>query len=188
MCGVAAALLVAVATAVIPLFDTQAGTPTAQAAARASTADRRATADRQWASAVCTSVLGWKNEINHDESSLDLSFGPAARVRDAIGATGRLLDQLDRAGLPPAARTPQGRAVTAQLRIGVASRLRTLEGAATSVASGNLAAIGALAGDLGNDGAIGAQVVSEVRHLSSVDLGVSVVETRACRQLPGIPV
>lgn len=188
MCGVAAVLLVAVATAVIPLLDTESGTPPAQAAARASSAAQRATADRQWASALCTSILGWKTDIHNDESSLNLGFGPAARVHDAIAATHRLLVQLDQVGLPPGGRTPEGRAATTQLLAGLESRLRTLEGAAGSVAGGDLAAIGTLVGDLGADGAVGAQVISEVRHLASVDLGVSVVETRACRQLAGIPV
>jgi hypothetical protein len=31
-------------------------------------------------------------------------------------------------------------------------------------------------------------VVSELRHLVTVDLGLSLAETRACRQLVGIPI
>jgi hypothetical protein len=188
MGGVAAVLLVAVATAVITLAGALGGTQPARATAQTSLAAQRTAADRLWASNACTDVLAWKNEIHHDDSSLSLGFGPVARVQDAIAATRRMLGQLDRLGLPPAAQTSEGRAQTAQLQAALASRLRTLEGAASSVASGNLAAIGTLIADLSDDSSVGTQVVAGLRRVVSVDLGLSLVETRACRQLAGIPV
>jgi hypothetical protein len=188
MSGTAAVLLVAVATAVMTLLGTAGETPTVQATDRTSLAAQRTAADRQWASAACTSILAWKNELHRDSSSLSLGFNPLTRVQDAIATTTRMLNRLDALGLPPSAQTPAGRAETAQLRADVAPRLRALEGAAGSVAAGNLAAIGTLVSDLGADGALPTEVVTGLRHLLSVDLGLSLVETRACRQLVGIPV
>jgi hypothetical protein len=188
MGGVAAALLVAVVTTVITVLASAGGTPNAQASTQASLAARRAAANRQWASAACSSLLDWRDEIHHDDSSLDLGFGPAARVRAAIAATTRMLDRLDALGLPPSAQTPEGRAGAAALRADLTSPLRALEADAGSVAGGNLAAIGSLIGDLRNEGAAGTRVVTELRHVASVELGLSLAETRACRQLVGIPV
>src|ERR1700761_8472240 len=90
MGAVATALLVAVVATVVGVLGSVGGTTRAEATAQASEATaqaslaaRRAAADRQWASAACTSLLNWRNEIHHDDSSLDLGFGPAARVRAA---------------------------------------------------------------------------------------------------------
>ena len=66
--------------------------------------------------------------------------------------------------------------------------MRNVEGTAGSVANGNLAAIGALLSDVESDMVVGTQIVNELRHVLSVDLGLSLVETRACRQLVGIPI
>ena len=74
------------------------------------------------------------------------------------------------------------------LRAEIDSRLRDLQIAAGGVAGGNLAAIGTLLNDLGSAGVAGAHEVTELRHLVSVDLGLSLAETRPCRQLVGIPV
>jgi hypothetical protein len=41
---------------------------------------------------------------------------------------------------------------------------------------------------LKDDTAIAPQIIRELRHVISVDLGVSLVETHACRALVGIPV
>jgi hypothetical protein len=35
---------------------------------------------------------------------------------------------------------------------------------------------------------VGTQIVGELRHVLSVDLGLSLVETRACRRLVGVPI
>ena len=188
MGAVATALLVAVVATVVGVLGSVGGTTRAEATAQASLAARRAAADRQWASAACTSLLNWRNEIHHDDSSLDLGFGPAARVRAAIAATTRLLGQLGTLGPPPSPKTPDAQAHAAALRAEIDSRLRDLQIAAGGVAGGNLAAIGTLLNDLGSAGVAGAHEVTELRHLVSVDLGLSLAETRPCRQLVGIPV
>ena len=76
----------------------------------------------------------------------------------------------------------------AQLRSDIASRLLNIEGTAGSVANGNLEAIGALLSDVDSYTVVGTQIVNEPRQLLSVDLGLLLVETRACRELVGIPI
>jgi hypothetical protein len=188
MGGVATLLLVAVATALITLAGALGGTQTAHATAQTSLAAQRTAADRQWASAACTNILDWKNEIHRDGTSLSLGLDPMTRVRDAIAATTQMLNRFDALGLPPSAQTAEGRAAAAQFRADVEPRLRALEGAAGSLAAGNLAEIGPLVSELSTDSAVPTEVVSGLRHLLSVDLGLSLVEARACRQLAGIPV
>ena len=164
------------------------GSQAAQASDRAALAAQRTTADKQWASTTCTNILAWKNELKHDGTSLDFAFGPSARIKDAISATDRLISQLNQLGLPPGAQSTQAQAELSQLRSDIDSRLRTLEGTASSVAGGNLAAIGTLLTDLENDKVLGPQIVSELSHVASVDLGLSLAETGACRQLVGITI
>jgi hypothetical protein len=41
---------------------------------------------------------------------------------------------------------------------------------------------------LKNDKAVAPRVVDELRHVLTVDLGLSLAETSACRQLVGIPI
>jgi hypothetical protein len=188
MGAISAALIIALAAGVVTPPGAPDGTPAAQASTRASAAARRAAANAQWASGVCMTILDWKNELHRDESSLDLGFGPVARVQDAVAATSRLLNRLHRLGLPPGAQTPAARAQTAQLVAEIQTRVTTLQRVADQVAGGNLSALGTLVGDLQNDTALPNTLAGEVHHLVSVDLGVSLVETRACRQLVGIPV
>jgi hypothetical protein len=185
--GIAALVVIVVATGGIsvPGFGDSSN---AQASSQASLAAQQQAANRQWAAATCTDLLDWKNEIHRDETSLDLGFGPSARIEDGIAATGRLLNQLEKDGLPPAARNPQTRAQVEQLRSTIGSRLRAIEATADSAANGNLLAIGSLVSDLRDDRVVGTQVASDLRHVVSVDLGLSLVETRACRQLVGIPI
>jgi len=163
------------------------GSRKTHASDQARLAAQRTAADRQWASATCTSILAWKNEIQRDGTSLNLTMGPSTRIHDAIAATTRLLSQLDTLGLPPGA-SPQARAELSQLRTDIGSRLSSLEGAAGSVAGGDLGAIGTLIGDLESDKVLGSQIAGELQHVVSVDLGISIAETRACRQLVGIPI
>jgi hypothetical protein len=188
VCGVFAAVTVAVSTGAVKIPGLSSGSQTAQASDQAALAAQRTAADKQWASATCTNILDWKNELQRDGTSLDLGFGPSARVHDAIAATTRLVSQLDKLGLPPGAQTAQAQAELSRLRTDITSQLRDLEGAASSVAGGNLAAIGTLVTDVENDKALGTQVTGELRHVVSVDLGLSLVEARACRQLVGIPI
>ncbi len=187
MGGIAAvAVLVAVSTGAISLPGARDNPQNAETSAQAAVAAERMAANQRWASAMCTNILDWKNEIQRDEAGLGLSFGALARIQDAITTTSSTLNELSKLGLPPAAQTGQARTETDQLRSDIESRLHNIEGAAGSVASGNLAAIGTLLSDLETDKAVGTQVVSELRHVVSVDLGLSLVETGACRQLVGI--
>jgi hypothetical protein len=187
MAGIAAVVVVAVASGAIslPHFGTSSHP---QASSGAVLAAQQEAANRQWAAATCTNVLDWKNEIQRDGTSLNLGFGPSARIENAIAATRRLLNQLDKAGLPPAAKHAKARAQIEQLHSDIESRLRAIEDAASNAASGHLLAIGSLVSDLANYKTVGTQIASQLRHVVSVNLGLSLVETRACRQLVGIPI
>lgn len=182
--GVVAAISVALATGAVKVPGLSGGSPNAQASDQA----QRTASDEQWASATCTSILDWKNEIERDGTSLSLSFGAGSRVHDAIAATTRLVSQVEKLGLPPGAQTPQAQAELNQLRLDTTSHLRELEGTANSIAGGNLAALATLVTDLENDRDLGTQIAGELRHVVTVDLGLSLAETRACRQLVGIPI
>ncbi|HTP18099.1 MAG TPA: hypothetical protein VMJ65_00755 [Solirubrobacteraceae bacterium] len=186
--AIAAAVTVAVSTGAVPIPGLSGGSRKTQASEEPALAAQRTLADEQWASATCTSILDWKNEIRRDGTSLNLGLGLGTRIHDAVTATTRLVNQLDKLGLPPGAQTSQARAELNQLRSDVASRLKALEGTASSVAGGNIAAIGSLLADLENAKVLGTQITSELRHVVSVDLGLSLAETRACRQLVGIPI
>jgi hypothetical protein len=188
MCAVAAAVTVAISTGAVKIPGLSGGSRKTPVSDQAALAAQRSAEDKQWASATCTNILDWKNEIERDGTSFDLGFGPGARVHDAIAATTRLVSQLDTLGLPPGAQTAQARAELNQLRSDIATRLRDLEGTASSITAGNIAAIGTLVSDLENDKALGTQITGELSHVVSVDLGLSLVETRACRQLAGIPI
>ncbi len=187
MASIVGAVTVAISTGAVKVPGLSGGSRKTQPSEQAALAAQRTAAEEQWASATCTSILAWKNEIQRDGTSLNLGLGPSARVHDAIAASTRLLSELDKLGLPPGA-SPQARAELAQLRADIASRLSSLEGAAGSVAGGNLAAIGTLLGDLESDKVLPGQIAGELQHVVSVDLGLSVAETRACRQLVGIPI
>jgi hypothetical protein len=186
MGGVVAAIVVAVVSGAISLpgLGTGSRAHTSSAAARAA---QREAANRQWAAATCTNILEWKNEIQRDGTNLDPGFGPSARLEDAITATGRLLGELDQVGLPPAADNARARAQIEQLRSDIEARAHAIKSTASSLASGNLLAIASLVSELANDKVVGPQIASELRHVVSVDLGLSLAETRACRQLVGIP-
>jgi hypothetical protein len=187
MASIIGAVTVAISTGAVKVPGLSGGSRKTQPSEQATLAAQRTAAEAQWASATCTSILAWKNELQRDGTSLNLGLGPSARVHDAIAASTRLLSKLDKLGLPPGA-SRQARAELAQLRADIASRLSSLEGAAGSVAGGNLAAIGTLLGDLESDKVLPGQIAGELQHLVSVDLGLSVAETRACRQLVGIPI
>jgi hypothetical protein len=186
--GVIAAVTVAISSGAVKIPGLPDGSQKAQASDQPTLAAQRTAADKQWASATCTSIVNWKNQIQRDGTSLNLGFGPSARVKDAIAATTRLVSELDKLGLPPGAGTAQAQAELNQLRSEITSHVRELEGAATSISGGNLAAIGTLVTDLENEKVLSTQIAGQLRHLVTVDLGVSLVETRACRQLVGIPI
>lgn len=150
-------------------------------------AQRTAATNQQWASAFCTNLLAWKNEIQRDGTSVNFGIGPAARIKDAVAATTRALGQLEKLGLPPG-QTAAARAAAQRLRSEIESRARKLQGDARSIAGGNLGAITTLLGDLQSDQAIGTQIGNELQRVVSVNLGLSIAETRSCRQLVGIPI
>jgi hypothetical protein len=185
---IAAVVTVAVSTGAVSIPGISTGSRKTQTSDQAALGAQRTAADEQWASATCTNILDWKNKIERDGTSLDLGFGPGARIEDAITATTRLVSEFDKLGLPPGAQTARARAELNQLRSDLGSRLHALEGAASSVAGGNIAAIGTLVTDLESDNGLGTQITGELSHVVSVDLGLSLVETRACRQLVGIPI
>jgi hypothetical protein len=178
---VAAAVVAIVSSGAITLPGFGNTSQAAQASDQAALAAQRTAADKQWASTTCTNILAWKNELKHDGTSLDFGFGPTARIKDAISATDRLMNELNQLGLPP-------QAEWGRLRSDIDSRLRSLAGTASSVAGGNLAAIGTLLDALENDKVLGPQIASELSHVASVDLGISLAETSACRQLVGFPI
>src|SRR5262249_26249748 len=99
--GVGGALLVAVSVGAITLPGTHSGTQSAQARDVVSSAAKRTAANRQWASATCTSILSWKNEIRRDAANLDFGLSALPRVHDAITATTGMLNQVEKLGLPP---------------------------------------------------------------------------------------
>jgi hypothetical protein len=185
MVGVVAAGVLAVSTGAVELPGSHHGTRGSQTTTLAA---QRTAANRQWASSLCTNLLGWKNEIERDGTSLSPSLSPVTRVKDAAAATARMLGRLDKLGLPPAGVRGQARAEANQLRSALKARARKLRADATSVASGNLAAIGTLVADLNNAEAMGTEISGELQRVVSVDLGLSLAETSACRQLVGIPI
>lgn len=186
MIGVAGALAVAVSVGAITLPGTHSGTQSAQARDLSSLAAKRTADNRQWASATCTTILNWKNEIHRDAANLNLGFGAIPRIQEAITATTRMLNKLDGLGLPPSVQTGQARVDAERLRADLAARVREIERDAHSVAGGNLAAIATLLSDLESDRAKAPQIVDQLRRIVSVDLGLSLVETPTCRQLVGI--
>ena len=186
--GVAAAVAVVLITAAVTVPGTHDGTRNTQAGDQASLAAKESAANSRWASATCTNILAWKNDLRRDSKNLNLSFGSLGRIEDAIAATTRVLNELKRLGLPPAVRTPQARAEIEQFRADIESRVHKIEGDVHSVAGGDLAAVGALFSDLTNTKILGTEIGDELRHVLSADLGLSLVETPACRELARIPV
>jgi hypothetical protein len=59
------------------------------------------TANLRWTAAACERVLSLRNELHRDGTSLNLGFGPRARIDDAFTATRRLVRGLEALGLPP---------------------------------------------------------------------------------------
>jgi len=179
--ALAAAIAVALGTGAVKLpASAKAKVSTQQAAAA-----RQMAANQRWASGTCSTVVGWKNEIQRDVHGLTLSLGAIPRVQDAIGATTRMVDSIEKLGLPPALQSAQGRTQVDQLRSDVQSHLHGIESAASSVAGGNLGAIGTLVSDLGNVPSMEGQIVGHVRDVAS-ELGVSLALSPSCQQLVNI--
>jgi hypothetical protein len=177
----AAATAVALGTGAVKLPGSGNATASTQQAAAA----RQMAANQQWASATCSTVVGWKNEIQHDLHGLTLSLGAIPRVQDAIGATTRMVDSIEKLGLPPALQDAQGRAQVDQLRSEVRSHVHGIESAASSAAAGNIGAIGTLLSGVGNAPSMQRQIVGHLRGVAS-ELGVSLASSPSCRQLIGL--
>jgi hypothetical protein len=185
---VAAVAVVIAARAGVISFGTGGRTDAAKSSAPAAPAARRTAANAQWASAVCTNLLQWRTTLERDATSVDPGFSPGDRITDAIATTTRTLSALGRLGPPPGTQNAHARAETDHLRAEIARRAAGLQSAASSLTSGNLLAIVTIVDQLKDDTAIAPQIIRELRHVISVDLGVSLVETHACRALVGIPV
>lgn len=179
--ALAAAIAVALGTGALKLPASGNAKVSAQQAAAA----KQIAANQQWASATCSTVLGWKNEIQRDMHGLTLSLSAIPRVQDAIGATTRVVGSIEKLGLPPALQSATGRAELDLLRSDVQSHVQGLESAAGSVAGGNPGAIGTLLSDLGNAPSMGGQIVGHLREIAS-ELGVSLASSPSCRQLAGL--
>jgi hypothetical protein len=158
---------------------------TAKVSAQQPLAARQMAANQQWASATCSTVLGWKSNIQRDMHGLTLSLSAIPRVQDAVGATTRAWDSIEKLGLPPALHSAEGRAELDQLRSDIQSHVQGIASAAGNVAGGNLAAIGTLLSDLKNAPSTGGQIIDHLRKLAS-ELGVSLASTPSCRQLVGL--
>jgi len=179
--ALAAATAVALGTGAVKLP----ASGNAQGSAQQAAAVRQMAANQQWASATCSTVVDWKNEIHRDLHGLTLSLAAIPRVQDAIGATTRMADSIEKLGLPPALQGAQGRAQINQLRSDIQSHLHGIESAASSVAGGNLGAIGTLLNDLGNAPSTESQIAGRLRDVAS-ELGVSMASSPSCRQLVGL--
>jgi hypothetical protein len=145
-------------------------------------------ADQKWAQAMCTSLLAWQNEIHHDETSLNVNFGPQARVQDALTATHRLANQLTTVGLPTSKHNVQQRRQIRRLMKDIRAQANTIADTATKLQTGDLASAGALIDNSSKDAKIAAQLVDQLQHGGSMDLAIAALETKACRKLVGIPI
>jgi hypothetical protein len=161
------------------------GTGNAKASTDQAAVTRQMAANRRWASATCSTVVGWKNEVQHDLHGLTLSLGAIPRVQAAIGATTRMVDSIEKLALPPALQSAQGRALVEQLRSDIQSHAHGVESAASSLAGGNVGALGTLLSDLANAPSVEAQIAGRLRDVAS-ELGVSMASSPACRQLVGL--
>ena len=179
--ALAAATAVALGTGAVKLP----GAGNAKVGSQQAAAARQMAANQQWASATCSTVVGWKNEIQRDLHGLTLSLGAIPRVQDAIVATTRMADSIETLGLPPTLRSAERRAQINQLRSDIQSHMHGIESAATSVAGGNLGAIGTLLTDLENARSMEGEIVGRLRDVAS-QLGVSFASSPSCRQLAGL--
>ena len=161
------------------------GSPGAKASTQQAAVPGQMAANQQWASATCSTVLGWKNRIQRDVNGLTLSLSAFPRVQDAIGATSRMVDSIKKLGLPPAVKSAHARGHLDQLRSDIESHMQAIESAASSVAAGNLGSIATLLSSLRNAPSMEGQIVGHLRDLAS-EFGVSLASSPSCRQLVGL--
>jgi hypothetical protein len=176
------ALVAAIAVALGTGAVNPSGSASAKVNPQQAAAARQMAATQHWASAACSTLLTWKNEIQRDVHGLTFSLDAIPRVQDAVGATSHMVDSIEQLGLPPTLQSAQARAQIAQLRSDIQSHVHEIESAASSVAAGNLGAIGTLVTGLGNAPSMERQFASHLRGVAS-ELGVSLASSSPCRQL-----
>lgn len=186
--GLAAAAVIALGAGVIRLPGAANADSSAQAAGQAAPGAQQLAADRQWAAATCTSLAGWRSEMERDLTGLSFGGGALSKLDDAVTATSRALNGLSTRGLPPSAQTARVRAQLDQLRSDLQARLQRVQHDAASLAGGDLTAVAALLADLNNDRTVVPQIAGQLRGIVSTDLGLSLAETPACRALVGISI
>jgi hypothetical protein len=184
--GVAAIVLVLSSAGVISLPGSRHSSDGAQTTAESAAASKVLAADEQWASATCTSVLNWENEIKRDESGLSFSLSSLSKIEDAISATTGMVNELGKLGLPPSAHAAQAQADLKQLRSDLESRAHDIESAASGVLSGNFTGISKLISELENYKSLGTTITNDLTQVVSVDLGLALAQTQSCQQLVGL--
>lgn len=183
-----AAGIVAIAAAVILGMGYDANSQTLSRTADNSPAESTHQQDLRWAGAACTNVLDWKNEISADETSLHMSLNPITRIEDAVSQTEALGTKLESIGLPPAARSGPAHEQVAQFGERLRTQLSHVKSATSDLENGNPMAALAAINDISAISGLASGFVGAIQHSASVDLGLAIVETRACRQLFGSPV
>jgi hypothetical protein len=149
---------------------------------------QQAAHDQRWAQSVCTNVIAWQTKIHHDETSLDLSLGPHARVQDAIAATRRLADKLTTIGLPAGRHDAQQQRQIRRLMTAIRAQANSTANTATKLQNGDLTSAWTLIYNSRQDARLAAQLVDQLRHAGSTDLAIAALETKACRKLAGSPI
>jgi len=182
--GIGAVVLVAALIAlVVYLTGIGASQPASAGQLAASAAAATEQADQHWADTACSTVLRWKDTLHRDETSTDLSFGPIARLENAAAATVHLVDEVSALGLPPGARTVAAHRDFKAL----ADQLVTSSGGLRSVAgqleSGDVAAALGAISDTANAAALATALVHSLQRFVSVDLGLAMIKSGACRDL-----
>ena len=144
-------------------------------------------ANQRWANAACTDMLAWQQQVHHDETSLNLGFGPRARLNDAIETTRRLVNELTLLGPPVTQRKSHPPAQFRQLGSALQTKLTDAQTAANKLENGNVDAATALITDLPGGVDRAAALISDARQLAPTDLAIAVLETKTCRQVTGLP-
>jgi hypothetical protein len=145
-------------------------------------------ANLMWANAACTSMLDWQKQIHHAETNLNLALGPQPQLNDAIAATRRFANELGRIGLPATQRSSPAEHRFKRLMSNLQTQMTNINIAANKLENGNSAAAQALVDDLGAQTGPIVAVLNDLRQVSFTDLGIAMLQTKACRQAAGIPI
>ena len=145
-------------------------------------------ANQRWANTVCTDMLAWQKQVHHDETSLNLGFGPRARLNDAIETTRQLVNEITILGPPASRHESRDQAAFQQLGSAMQTKLTEAQTAANKLENGNVDGATALISDLRDGASLAAALISNARHLATTDLAIAVLDTKTCRQVAGLPV